>query len=191
MQRRASTLVLLTALTIVLLAIGSTPAVASSEDAFTFTTNDGDNAYGTLTLGTPTNGVYPITAFNGTYFDAGPPGMTSTELSLIPAGMFPGHQTDNLFYLTQGNNGGAYLDAEGFGFQATFPNGTQEDYAIFYTGTGPTGYEGCYVASPANSGCVDVNITEISPTAPEPSSILLFGTGALGIVATIGRKLKK
>ena len=189
MQKSVATFVLLAALNVVLLVIGSTPAVAgSSQDPFTFTTADGDNAYMTLVLGTPMNGVYPIESLSGTYFDAGPPGMTSTELSLIPVDQFPGHPNDNLFYLAQGGSGGAYLGAEGFAFQATFPNGDVEDYVVFYTGTGPTGYEGC--TELPNGGCMTVQITEISPTAPEPSSILLFGTGAFAVLASIRRKLR-
>jgi hypothetical protein len=78
MQKRAFTFVLLAAFTIVLLVIGSTPAIAGTIDIpFMFTVGD-DNVVGTLVLGNEvSNGIYVITSLmNAT--DNGDP------ISLLP-----------------------------------------------------------------------------------------------------------
>jgi hypothetical protein len=119
------------------------------------------------------------------------------------------NQGDNLVFILNSNNGsGQNFDSvDNNGVASTYSaDGYNHAYSTQYTGglAGlPSGLTGTYVGmedEPYGSSDLDYNddtfvFTDIAATptsvTPEPSSLILFGTGLLGVAGTLRRKLAR
>ena len=182
MQKQASVLVPLLALTILLVVVGSTPAVAGSFPfSFTIATTDGDNISGTFVTGmSEGNGFYLITnIMNG--MDNG------ATIMLIAPGPYGGHPTDN-WLNPSGTVSGMppYFTANGFAFEVTSGPDTGEIYSAYWNPS-DNAYEGCFVNS---NGTCSVFPVENLYIESEPSTLWVLLPGLLGAFASLRRKLR-
>ena len=65
------------------------------------------------------------------------------------------------------------------------------EYTFTATGTGTDTVSFSFRDDPAFMALDNVSVTENAPTAPEPSSFLLLGTGVLGLGGLVRRKLHR
>ncbi|MEO8727386.1 MAG: PEP-CTERM sorting domain-containing protein [Acidobacteriaceae bacterium] len=148
-----------------------TAAFAAADNfTFTYTGNAGDTASGMLTATNNGDGSFQVTSVTNGLYD----GLAITGLN-----NFLG--ADNLLFVPP-NPG--YLDFNGLGFDIT--NGDLVN--IYYN-------NGAYELISQN-GAFDTDGTFTlsgggPPPIPEPSSILLFGTGLLGAAGAIRRKFAR
>lgn len=170
---------------IVLLALATALAIAPAALAqqsgdFSFATAQALGGFsGSGTFTTDSTGV--ITDLTGTFLD----GSQSYQMALIAAGGFASN--DNSF-----TDSAPYVDQNGLSFSAG-----GENYNIFYYGvsdgygvTGSCGLEGdCITNDPTGNPSEPVSFTASNVT-PEPGSLLLLGTGLLGLAFVLFRKNK-
>lgn len=155
-----------------LLAIATTLAassLAAHADTFNFNVSGGAGGFsgsGVLTTTPNGSGSYLITGISGV-----------SGVSIIAPGGF--NNNDNLLF----PNNTSTLDSQGFSFSAT-EGPDQFDVNIFNNGTG---YFAFFRDEDAFTATVPVTL-EVSPV-PEPSTLLLIGTGVLGTVTLVRRKI--
>jgi hypothetical protein len=179
-------------------ALAIAPAAMADTFIFTYSSNDG------------TTGVFSVTALaavqvsgewvatGGTAWITGAPlGILPglTDLTLIPNPLAPNQNTspDGAFYFDDVLLPGAnpLISNNGLLFDITDGPDTGDTLNIFSNGAGPGTYEadiyanGAYVSDLGN-----FTLTDIASPVPEPSSLLLLGTGLLGLAFVAFRKTK-
>ena len=163
-------------------------------DTFQFSaTNSGFSASGSITaVAGQTAGTEDITAISGE--------VNGIAIAGLVAGSYdaanPSHQ--NFFSIGAYNYGGIFDDLL---YTATDGSGLLDEYGVEFTladGTMANLYDQAgaayyldnhiYTAADINDPGVPVDSLAIAP-APEPSSLLLFGSGALAMLGAVRRRL--
>jgi len=145
--------------------------------------NSSNTGYGSISGITAPGAGYLVGVFIG---PGGPTGPEPTALDFVTTSFTSlAPLLDQTFFIGDG------LTGDGSGTVQTFavPTGATELYLGISDACGYNGAPSCYGD---NIGSFTVNATPQSgpdPSAPEPSSFLLFGTGVLGMAGLFRRKL--
>ena len=158
-------------------------SVTAHADTFSFSlSGPSDNGSGIITAApTGTPGEFLITAITGT-FDG------SAIAALLPVGTFPSSlppENDNLFFYP--DTAGAF-DESGVSFVTASALDVNIFYGYFTSLSGLTTGPDYFVVEGTDTVNDVTSFTATDPT-PEPSSILLVGSGLLGLTAAIRRRI--
>ncbi len=152
-------------------------AGAAGATTFNYSANGGASGFsgtGTLTTTTNPNGSDTITGITGTYVTG-----------LLSPGTY--HSNDNLLF----PGAPSLLDTQGFSFSASNPAGLFS-VSIYADPASSTGYDFMSTDqdNSTSTGPVTFGIASTAVT-PEPSSLMLAGTGLLVAAGTARRKLRR
>jgi len=149
--------------------------VVASASVVTFSYGDGSTlaVQGTLT-GTYSGNVFTATSATGTY--------NGTPISLVAPGVDGAFSYDNWVYLPAAPQ---FVDLEGLVFNV----GGLGDVNLC-AGTGCAGFAG-YTNISDFSGYQFTNLTyAVFTSTPEPSTVVMFGSGVIGLAGMLRRKMK-
>jgi outer membrane lipoprotein-sorting protein len=180
--------VLLFGLVLALLSSGS--AFADTIFNFSFAPNSGGNdsnkfsGSGTFTTTDLTGGKYLITDVTGTVSEGSNvgDGTIVSIVSILSAGTFGGN--DNFLFYPSSTNSNKSFDNSGVAFILSDGSSVR-----LYNNNNENLLESVANGHSSFSEGGDIRITPVDGHAPEPGTLMLFGTGALGLAGTIRRKL--
>ena len=162
----------------------STPVFADTMYDFSFTGNN--SVSGSPGIPFSGSGVFDVkaTRTSGEFRIVGVSGMTDGETisKLLSAGSFGFN--DNLLFVT---NGVASLDNSGVSYQLA--NGVDANIFLGVPGQYQQSLFGFPGSLVSEDQTANVSITSPTPSVPEPSTLMLLATGAVGLAGTIRRRL--
>lgn len=166
-------------------------SLAARADTFNFTfgtTSDAFSGSGTFTASSVSAGQYLITGISGTT-DTGN-GVNQTIASLLAPGTFPTFSNggtvppnDNLLFDPQANGG--YFDQAGVAFELN--NGAQVN--LYHVPFDPSDAFLLRTNGATVNENVAITVTQVTATTPEPNTMVLLGTGLLGVAGVVRRRI--